>query len=777
MSHLHCRLYNYISFCVSIINTQSIEWPVWTDATTRKRKPGKTNIIQLHTPAEDKESYYLFEVGSFSSTRTFLTLLSNLFSRRDILLIGANHKGDLTRLKNDFDGDFMPDEDQVHLNLRDVQEMAQNRGVVIKSLGRSLKALCSNAGYYLPKPEHIRCGPILGSRKNLPDDAKRYCMRDLVALKILYDKYSLMPILTHRLQDKDVIVGMEVDVMPKDRMNSNPIARGIVVPTDGTSEKLTKNKIKLKTASGMRRFLIKISNIFDLDGVLHYARVGNQKCACGRLRHGDMRETCNMYSYGQIRNDCDDDFKVVEESCRLRKSVITIPTTDGAKQNHTRTVECRNTTFANVHTVAAYEDDDSAKSFNDESGDEESGDLNLDDDENEQLFVDAASALAADLASEENTFKHMLDEQMEHALGEEADGENQESIDTYESSTTENNPTSYNEDTIRDEADNISLLFTNCDEWCKETFGLRDEDFQYDTNEVAVDGYLDVSKDMILSRVLGDAFHVMDRVKVPVNHCYKAAYFMALREAIFIMNPEVVNNLRDAYGIDNNDWKRKLAFDFQFIAKRVRHRIPPPKILHARVNAVYNYFQDKKDFNTDKPLFNVKAKEKACNILKMIQLGFISDPPGISFYVQLFDAHDGTPKLDQKGLQLYRSIRGTSLVESFHELLTRSFGHTQAGPYYSDCLLTLVRHTHNWRASMRNRPGFPQLHHYDGEAIDIVNDLHEFCFAQVKYPNWIGADKGRLSPDVSPYGIVTGLNASVVSCPKAFQNSKDYIAF
>ena len=115
-------------------------------------------------------------------------------------------------------------------------------------------------------------------------------------------------------------------------------------------------------------------------------------------------------------------------------------------------------------------------------------------------------------------------------------------------------------------------------------------------HNVAVDRYLDVSKDMILSRVLGDAFHVMDRVKVPVNHCYKAAYFMALREAIFIMNPEDVNNLRDAYGIDNNDWKRKLAFDFQFIAKRVRHRIPPPKILHARVNAVYNYFQDKKDF-------------------------------------------------------------------------------------------------------------------------------------------------------------------------------------
>jgi hypothetical protein len=39
--------------------------------------------------------------------------------------------------------------------------------------------------------------------------------------------------------------------------------------------------------------------------------------------------------------------------------------------------------------------------------------------------------------------------------------------------------------------------------------------------------------ELYFRRVLGDAFHFMDRVKVPVHHDWKAAYFGALRETIF----------------------------------------------------------------------------------------------------------------------------------------------------------------------------------------------------------------------------------------------------
>lgn len=64
---------------------------------------------------------------------------------------------------------------------------------------------------------------------------------------------------------------------------------------------------------------------------------------------------------------------------------------------------------------------------------------------------------------------------------------------------------------------------------------------------------------------------------------------------------------------------------------------------------------------------------------------------------------------DRDGLWLYRCFRGTNLAESMHQVLTMSFGHTRAGPRYSDNLLALVRHRFNWRASERNRPHFPQV--------------------------------------------------------------------
>ena len=350
-----------------------------------------------------------------------------------------------------------------------------------------------------------------------------------------------------------------------------------------------------------------------------------------------------------------------------------------------------------------------------------------------------------------------------------------EPIDNFESRQQETSP--IEERIIIDEADKIAAMITETDEWCQKAFGLKPEEFAF--NNEGIDGFVDVTREMILSRVLGDAFHVMDRVKVPINHCYKAAYFMALREAMFILNPQDVKNLRECYNVDDKGWQRMLAFNFSFIAKRVRRRIPPPTILHARVKAVYDYFQDKTDFATGAALFHDRAKHKSKNILKMITNGLISDPPGVSFYVKLLD-ENGCPKLDSQGLQLYRSIRGTSLVESFHELLTRSFGHTQAGAFYSDSLLTLVRHYHNWRASLRNRPNFPRLRHYDGEAIDVVNELYEYCFGTPKYPQWLGTNDGILPREVSPYGVVPSSedeNILFSEGTKPIKTSRDYIAF
>ncbi len=204
-----------------------------------------------------------------------------------------------------------------------------------------------------------------------------------------------------------------------------------------------------------------------------------------------------------------------------------------------------------------------------------------------------------------------------------------------------------------------------------------------------------------------------------------------MRAAIFLFNPEDVAAVKAALGIvTEKQWHRLLSYRFKYIAQRVRRRIPD--MLYSRLKAVFDYFADKEDAKTKKPLFNALARQKANSVLVMVKSGFLSDPSGYSFYVRRYNK-DGTTMSDKKGLQLYRSIRGTSNLESLYQTLVTCFGHSYSGAWYSDCLLTLVRHQHNWKASLRNDRNFPKLHHYDGTLIDRVNELYEFCFGRPKY--------------------------------------------
>jgi hypothetical protein len=232
-----------------------------------------------------------------------------------------------------------------------------------------------------------------------------------------------------------------------------------------------------------------------------------------------------------------------------------------------------------------------------------------------------------------------------------------------------------------------------------------------DANALAEERGLDeeISElEWIFSRVLGDSFHLMDRVKVPMRHDFKAAYFRALRAAMFIMDSGDLARVNRVLEKKGRKLSHVLAWQFSYIALRVKRTVPPPKVLYARVKAVFDFFKDKVDSQTNQPLFNEAARKKAESVLVNIRLGYFSDPPGVDFYTRKTDKY-GKPMVDRDGLWLFRCFRGTNLAESMHQTLTMSFGHTRAGPRYSDNLLALVRHRFNWRASERNRPHFPQV--------------------------------------------------------------------
>jgi hypothetical protein len=63
----------------------------------------------------------------------------------------------------------------------------------------------------------------------------------------------------------------------------------------------------------------------------------------------------------------------------------------------------------------------------------------------------------------------------------------------------------------------------------------------------------------VFSSCLGDAFHFMDRPKVPVHHKLKKAYFRALQEAWFAWDPVALAEVKDALRVHLREAGRLLA--------------------------------------------------------------------------------------------------------------------------------------------------------------------------------------------------------------------------
>ena len=115
---------------------------------------------------------------------------------------------------------------------------------------------------------------------------------------------------------------------------------------------------------------------------------------------------------------------------------------------------------------------------------------------------------------------------------------------------------------------------------------------------------------------------------------------------------------------------------------------------------VFDFFKDKIDIHTGVIVFYDNNRKTFRNMSDIVRKGYASDPPSMAMYIHKTD-NFGRRMVDKDGLALYRSIRGTSNLESLHQYLTTSFGHTVAGPWYSDSLLAIVRHFYNWRMSRK----------------------------------------------------------------------------
>ena len=690
-----------------------VEWPVFfeKEGNINKKRNGNINLLQLG--ANVTNYTLILELYNFVDNATHMNAIAQklraIFSLQVSCFTGCRQKSDYTMLQKQYSMFNFPKE--TYKLMDDVSIMAINRGLTTRGKGQAtLQALCRGQGRFLPKPEHVRLGTCFNSKRgSLSQEALRYCQLDVEAPLILHSLYMAWPDLTERMKNSAIVeVGSTVDIMPS-ATSISTIAQGTIHQigphTWGDNARLTIRRDQV---------LIKVTKVFNVKGIIHYPCDGatSTKCECGRKVHGRIQDKCSFYLYGQYGPP---PFLVLEMKSRLRKcnDLITYPPcqySDEGRGDAPFLDNLMNPEPVIETTLNEIDDDDntSVQSI-DSTSDEEST--------NDEDGVPGLTPDTIELVDRTNENENDMDEYSVYNINDDDDEPTEAQLRAATDTALNDILMKIIEDADKlaeTEVENARLL-------------QQDED-----NDLQVDKIPDSVK---YKTVLGDIFHFMDRAKVPTHHEFKGLFFRALRAAVYIMHKGDVDDVKTVLESKGVSWEKKMAFDFTYISQRVRRKVPNPDVLYYRLKAVFDFFNDKKDTTTGTTLLSEKNKKKFRNMLETVKLGYASDPPHMRMYIQKTDKF-GRPAVDRDGLVLYRSLRGTSNLESLHQYLTTSFGHSVAGPMYSDVLLTVVRHCYNWRMSRKNRPGFPQIMHYEGELIDRTNTLYESLFGFPKYRNW-----------------------------------------
>jgi hypothetical protein len=235
------------------------------------------------------------------------------------------------------------------------------------------------------------------------------------------------------------------------------------------------------------------------------------------------------------------------------------------------------------------------------------------------------------------------------------------------------------------------------------------------------------------TRVKQDVFHLHQRIEVPRQHPHQWTFFTKLRDAMMIFHQEdlakVTSVVEKEFGCSFDDY---LAQNPDWVFKRVRRFIPPPKELRERIERVVNEFKRPEyiDPATRKPLLSKDALAQIDNILKHVDHGCVSDPKNVKLYYD-------TGKFDKYKLRIYRCVRGTNSVEGgVHQKLSLKLRMWNAGPEVTQASTGVYRQRHNIRASQRNRAKFPNIGHYDHYLLDDIQAAAAQIGRRYIFPWW-----------------------------------------
>ncbi|EDR06924.1 uncharacterized protein LACBIDRAFT_328290 [Laccaria bicolor S238N-H82] len=208
-----------------------------------------------------------------------------------------------------------------------------------------------------------------------------------------------------------------------------------------------------------------------------------------------------------------------------------------------------------------------------------------------------------------------------------------------------------------------------------------------------------------------------DPVSTQIGHEALTEYqFQKLMDSVYNLQEQFEARLKS----EGSSWDEKFKFQPKSLWKLVRRYIPPPEQLYDLVENIFKTYGPLKDSIAGQPLFSPTAWKSAWNVLKVIQAGYLSDPPGIPLYYQV--------GLDRKknGLPVWRCIRGTNFTEGgVHHSIRACFPDSIISSCNAVNRLADSQLHHNLHVGTKNQTGHRFIGHDDIWLYDELQTMIE----------------------------------------------------
>ena len=138
------------------------------------------------------------------------------------------------------------------------------------------------------------------------------------------------------------------------------------------------------------------------------------------------------------------------------------------------------------------------------------------------------------------------------------------------------------------------------------------------------------------------------------------------------------------------------------------------------LSGVFKTYESLEDATTGQPLFSAAAWKSAKNLLTNVQMGFLSDPPGIPLYYQIgVDRTEG-------GLPVWCCCRGTNFTEGdVHHSIRDCFPPSSISARHAVNHLNFFMLCHNLLVGTPNRTGQQYNGHFEIWEYDHLQNIIE----------------------------------------------------